>query len=628
MSSKFLVLVPWITAISLLGVRAEAGDGDAQSRIRSGHNLLQDSQTSDLIPGSFVPELRFRDVSGKSHYLSETLEKGPAVFVFLSTQCPLAKRYTQRLIRLHESYAKQGVSLFAVFPNTDETLQGIRDYMKQTQLPLPAVRDATGYLVDALAASMTPQVFVIDGNSILRYRGAIDDNRYEPRVKEHYLTDALDAVLEGTEVTLTSVDALGCTIHQEVADASGGAITYSSHIARILQDNCQSCHRPGQVAPFSLTNYEEAVRWQTELKEYTHARLMPPWKAAPGVADYKNDISLSEQEIQLIAKWVDDGTPRGDEADMPPAPRFPAEWALGDPDQIYEMPEEYVVGPEGEDDYRHFIIPHRASEHRFVEALDVIPGNHNVVHHVIAYVDTSGKARELDAADPGPGYTRFGGVGFEPASVIGGWAPGNLPVKTPAGTGFWLPKECDIVLQVHYYRTGVEERDRTKIGIYYSKSRQPVPVRGNMAINTKFVLKADDSHCVVRAKKTIEEPSYLFSVTPHMHLIGKTMEVVAVRPDGTEIPMVRIDDWDFNWQTTYRFAELHYLPAGTEVRLVATFDNSSSNPNNPNSPTKDVTWGEKTTDEMCIAFFDLLHASEYDPEAQGRRIKTAAADGE
>jgi hypothetical protein len=294
---------------------------------------------------------------------------------------------------------------------------------------------------------------------------------------------------------------------------------------------------------------------------------------------------------------------------------------------IVEMPEEYVVAAEGEDDYRHFVIPYRSDKHLFVEAVDVRPGNRSVVHHVIAYVDKSGKARELDAADPGPGYTRFGDVGFDVASVLGGWAPGNLPMKTPPGTGRWLPDQCDIVLQVHYYRNGVVERDRTKIGLYFSKNKQPVPVRGDMAINNKFVVPAGAKNYEVRAERKIKEPSYLFSVTPHMHLIGETMKVTAHLPDGSELPVIKVDDWDFNWQATYHFRQLQYLPAGTIVKLVATFDNSAENPNNPNDPPKNVGWGEKTTDEMCIAFLGLLHESEYDPEKQGPRDKPAKATG-
>jgi mono/diheme cytochrome c family protein len=528
---------------------------------------------------------------------------------------------------LHQSYADRGVTVIAVFPNSNETDEGVAEFVKQVNYPFTVVRDVNGYITARLGASMTPQAFLVDQESVLRYRGAIDDNRYENRVKENHLAAALDAVMSNQDVAAPTTKAMGCTIHQ-TAGAAVGKITYTGHIARILQDNCQSCHRPDQVAPFSLTNYDEASQWQNEIQAYTHQRLMPPWKATPGFGDFKNDISLSDDDLELITAWAKEGAPEGDPKEMPPQPRFNDDWAYGEPDLIVEMPEEYVIGPEGEDDYRHFIIPSEIGEDRFVEAIDVRPGNRGVVHHVIAYVDTSGKARQLDAKDPGPGYTRFGGVGFDPASTIGGWAPGNRPVKTPPATGHWLPAKCDIVLQVHYYRSGVEERDRTKIGVYFSKKDRPVAVRTSMAINTKFLLQAGKKVNTVTAQREIKESSYLFSVTPHMHLLGETMEVTAHCPDGTLIPIVKIDDWDFNWQATYHFRELQRLPAGTIVKLVATFDNSAENPNNPNDPPKNMRWGDKTTDEMCIAFLSLLKEKEYDPTTQNRRGKKKLVSAE
>lgn len=619
----FLLRSIGIAVLALLTAENCLDAANPDSSISPGHNVLQEQIKTTTIPiGAKLDSLAFHDIDGNVFRLADQ-QNGLSVFVFMSTKCPLAKRYTQRLNRLHESYAAMGVHVLAVFPNSDETNEGVKNYAAEVGYPFRVVRDVNGYLAKRLGATMTPQVFVVDKDSTLRYHGAIDDNRYETRVKEHFLTSAVDAVLSGDAVDRPTTRAMGCTIHF-AKFASKGSVTYSGHIARILQDNCQSCHRDGQVAPFSLTNYEEALSWATEIKAYTHKRLMPPWKAAPGFAKFKNDASLTEEEIALIAKWVEGGAPQGDPKDMPPAPKFHDTWAYGEPDLIVEMPDEYIVGPEGEDDYRHFIIPYEHFEDRYVETIDVQPGNRNTVHHVLAYIDTSGEARKLDAADPGPGYTRFGDVGFEPAPTIGGWAPGNLPLKTPRGSGRWLPKKCDIVLQVHYYRTGVEERDRTKVGIYFSKAARPVPVAVKLAINQEFTVPAGERNYEVRAEYDVEASSYLFRVVPHMHMIGETMKVTAHRPDGTTIPVIRIDDWDFNWQQSYQFQEFQYLPAGTKVKVVATFDNSAANPNNPNSPPQDIGWGEKTTDEMCIAFLAMLQEAEYDPIKRGRRNRDAA----
>ena len=591
---------------------------DPVKQVRSGHNLLEDGNMR--YAGLPIRGLAFASIDGQPIYLDEVVQQGPAVFVFLSTQCPLAKRYTMRLRRLNEELSDDGVHLFAVFPNSNETDAAIKQYALKAEFGFPCIRDINGYLVRRFGATMTPQAFVVDRNSVIRYRGAIDDHRYEDRVKASYLHDALLALLSGQPIETPTTTSMGCSIHLSSA-AGEGDVTYSGHIARILQDNCQNCHRDGQVAPFALESYDDAVRWKTELVAYTQSRLMPPWKASPGVGHFTNDLSLSDEEIELIATWVKQDTPQGDAAELPPAKKFNDDWVMGKPDLVIEMPEEYTVASEGEDDYRHFIIPYEASAHRFIESIDVQPGNPRVVHHVIAYVDTSGQARELDAADPGPGYTRFGDVGFKPASVLGGWAPGTQPFKTPLGTGRWLPKKCDIVLQVHYYRTGFQERDRTKVGIYFSKSPQPVPTRLAMAINRDFRVPPGAAKHKVRAECIIEEDSYLFAITPHMHLIGETMSVTAYLPDGEKLSLIQIDDWDFNWQTTYRYRDLQLLPAGTKVKMVATFDNSADNPNNPNSPPQEIGWGEKTSDEMCIVFLGLVRQSEYDPKLQGERAE-------
>jgi mono/diheme cytochrome c family protein len=457
-------------------------------------------------------------------------------------------------------------------------------------------------------------VFVLDATGALKYRGAIDDHETSTRVRRRYLEDALEALIGGDPVPVKNTRALGCTIHlSEVARL--GEVTYAEHIAPILQENCQTCHRPRQVAPFSLMNYRQAKAWAEEIRAYTGARLMPPWKAAPGFGEFKNERGLSESEINLIDRWVAEGMPKGDLELMPPPREFPEEWILGEPDLTVTMPEEYVIGPEGEDDYRHFVIPTDLNRDVYVEAIDVRPGNLETVHHVIVYVDTRGKARRLDAADPGPGYTNFGGPGFDPVSMLGGWAPGTYPNVTPPGSGAFLPKGSDVVLQVHYFRTGVEERDRTRVGLYFSEHPDPKRIHMSAALNREFKIPPGENRYRVTAERPVREDVYAVSVYPHMHLLGEEIQVTAELPDGTVIPFIWIKNWDFNWQGDYHFREPIFLPQGSRIRVVAYYDNSADNPNNPHHPPKPVGWGEKTTDEMCLAFVSYLKASEYDPEA-------------
>jgi hypothetical protein len=221
------------------------------------------------------------------------------------------------------------------------------------------------------------------------------------------------------------------------------------------------------------------------------------------------------------------------------------------------------------------------------------------------HYDTTGRARELDAADPGPGYTSFGGVGFKSGGMIGGWAPGNFPSFLPDGIGRRLPKGADLVVQVHYHKSGKPESDRTKIGIYYTRGPVDKRIRSFPVAKLMLRIPAGDSNYTVHASLPVRLDATLYRVTPHMHLLGRDMKLTATLPDGTLVPLVHVANWDFNWQTGYELKTPLHLPAGSRVDLEATYDNSSDNPVNPNNPPKLVTWGEQTTDEMCLAFLSF-----------------------
>lgn len=391
-------------------------------------------------------------------------------------------------------------------------------------------------------------------------------------------------------------------------------ITYSEHIAPILQKQCQSCHRQGEVAPFSLTDYREAKAWATEIAEYSKARLMPPWKPAHGYGEFKNERRLTDKEIKMITDWTKAGAPAGDLSKTPPNPKFHEGWALGEPDHIVEMPVEYEIEPEGEDEYRHFIIPTNFETDIYVQAVDVQPGNRKTVHHVIVYLDTKGQARQLDARDPKPGYVTQGtGPGIEAAGTLGGWAPGVTPSVLPNGVGYLLPKGADIVLQVHYYRTGHIERDQSRVALYFSKTEKTTPLHISTMINDKFVIPPGEAKHAVNASKRVKQDSYLLATMPHMHLLGRDMRITAQPPTGDPIDLIWIQDWDFNWQDIYHYNKPIFLPAGTRVSLVAHYDNSAENPANPHDPPVPVGWGDKTTDEMCIGFLYLVDANQFQP---------------
>ncbi len=395
-----------------------------------------------------------------------------------------------------------------------------------------------------------------------------------------------------------------------------GSVTWSRDIAPIVYANCSSCHRPGEVAPFPLLNYSDVKKRARQIAIVTQSRFMPPWKADEGKEKFADAHRLSAREIGLFQQWAKDGAPEGQAKNAPPAPKFVSGWQLGEPDATFAPEAAFGVGAEGDDVYRCFVIPTNYSQDRFVSAMEVRAGNRTLVHHVIAYLDTTGKARALDAADAGPGYTSFGGIGVTPSGMLGGWVPGLVPRPAPESSGTLLPKGADIVLQVHYSRSGKPESDLTKIGLHFTKGVVDKRIRTLMILNPLLRIPAGEANYRTSASKTIPRDITVLSVTPHMHLLGKEMSVSATLPDGMAKKLVRVGDWDFNWQMMYSFREPVRLPSGTRIDLAARYDNSSANLLNPSSPPKTVTWGEQTRDEMCLAFLSYTVDSEHLTQGQ------------
>jgi hypothetical protein len=404
-------------------------------------------------------------------------------------------------------------------------------------------------------------------------------------------------------LSLLSVGALTTT---SPAKAKPLKATYAEGVANILNKNCVSCHRPGEVAPFSLVGYENAKKYAAMVGAVTKKGIMPPWKAVEGHGDFKDAKRLTPEEIEILTAWSKDGAPRGDAKVEPKTPEFAGGWALGKPDLILTSKTEITVGPEGPDEYRNIVLDNHSNETRYVTAIDCKPGNRKVVHHLVVFIDGSGMAKKRDEADKDgqEGYTTFGGPGFNPAGILGAWAPGFNARHTAPGTAFELKPGQTLVMQVHFHRTGKAEKDRSELGIYFAKSKPEKIARFGLFVDpTLQIAPGDKSHTVTRTFK-IPADMTLYSLMPHMHLLGKEMKVDAVTPDGKAIPLIYIKDWDFNWQMQYEFKEPIMLPAGSKVTVKAIYDNSASNPRNPNSPPKQVTFGEETTDEMFVLLFN------------------------
>jgi Copper type II ascorbate-dependent monooxygenase, C-terminal domain len=433
--------------------------------------------------------------------------------------------------------------------------------------------------------------------------------------------------------------------------------TFHKDIAPILQKNCQDCHRSGQVAPFSLLTYDQARKRASDLAHVTGERSMPPWPASTTYGGpFRDQRVLPDADIARLRAWVDAGCPEGDAKDAPPPREFSSDWPLGKPDLILTMPVNYELDAEGSDEFRVFVLGTDLPEDRWIRAVDFKPGNRKVVHHIIAGIDASGKARELDARDEKPGYEAVGGFGdgVPLRGFLPIWTPGAVQRFQPEGTGYVLPSKADLLIQMHYHKSGKLESDATQVGLYLSDKPLPKQVRTGFlfpdinaeqsaALTKKFqsamakgkrptldetyhdvlVIPAGEANYTIKGSskpgrsmmsRPINRDILLTSVMPHMHWLGKDFTFTAVLPDeaGTRIPLIKIDRWNFNWQGTYAFEKPISLPKGTYLEMEAHFDNSDANPANPTHPPKVVTWGEQTTNEMCIGIFEFVAADGVD----------------
>ncbi len=408
------------------------------------------------------------------------------------------------------------------------------------------------------------------------------------------------------------------------AAAANAQPTFSRDISRILQQKCQMCHRPNDIAPFSLITYDDVMAQVGAIHAALEEGIMPPWKPIPGHGDFKNNLSLSDDQRQTIMDWLDAGMPEGDPGDLPAPIVYPSEWRLGQPDQVLTMPVAYTPVPRADvpDRYRCFILPNVVDQDRWVRAVDLVPGVRQMVHHVLLYLTDDpaqvAAAQQLEAGNSDPGYDCWGGpiinIGAGPGvlkeagGILGGWVPGAAVAELTPDVGILVPKGSTVIMQVHYNLAAVDTPvpDQTRVGLYF----QPATPKNRLLflplINDTFVLQpgvmgqqVDASFSLDFAEFGFPIPDFLvpkFSavrIAPHMHQLGHKISADMTQPDGTQVPLIEIDDWDFHWQGFYDYVTPVPIPYRSKLKASCVFDNTTDH---------EVRWGESTEDEMCLVF--------------------------
>ncbi|WP_153557919.1 redoxin domain-containing protein [Roseimaritima sediminicola] len=543
--------------------------------------------------GRSIADFTLDNCYGKPVSTRDYADKPYLVVAFLGTECPLAKLYGRRLSDLHSRYADRGVAVLGIDANKQDSLSEMLAYANRHELNFPFLKDRGNRVADAMGAERTPEVFLLDRQRVVRYHGRIDD-QYGVGVSRDKtvradLENALDELLAGKEVSVPETEVIGCHIGRVKELAPTGDITYTRHIAPILNAHCVSCHREGEIAPFTLTGYEDILGWEDTILEVIKDRRMPPWSANPAHGRFANDPRLSEKDKELLRKWVENGMPEGDPADLPTPPEFTPGWQIPKPDQIIVMDDEpFTVPAEGVVDYQRFVVDPGWDEDKYIYAAEARPQNRSVVHHILVYVIPPGKRRA------------------DLRQIIVGYAPGGLPVQLPEGVAIHVAAGSKLLFEMHYTPNGYEQTDLSYAGVcFVDESKVEKHVKGRIAVNTQFQIPPEESDHEVVARYVSRKDEMLLSMTPHMHLRGKSFRYDARYPDGREETLLDVPRYDFNWQLKYILEQPKRLPRGTIIQCTAVFDNSAENLANPD-PSRTVGWGDQSWNEMMIGFMDTI----------------------
>ena len=419
--------------------------------------------------------------------------------------------------------------------------------------------------------------------------------------------------------------------------ANTSAPTFTRDVAPIMFAKCASCHRPGEVAPMPLLSYSDARPWASAIKQRVSTRMMPPWHADPAHGTFRNDLRLSDREIDTIVRWVDGGAREGESSALPPLPKFPEGWQIGTPDAVFEMAQEFDVPVSGEIPYQYFEVPTNFTEDRWMQAGEVRAGDRAHVHHIIVYVREPGRTvrpnvvsvRSIPntAAAPVPPATPRPQPAAAPRPVAQGggrppgggdamlvnWAVGeDAPIHLP-GTAKRIPAGSTLVFQVHYTTNGKPGRDRSRVGLVFAKEPPQREIRTGLIANALFAIPPGADNHAVEAEATFSEDVKIYSMHPHMHLRGKDMTYHLIYPDGRDEIILNVPKYDFNWQLVYNPTKAIFAPKGTKLHVDAHFNNSSANKFNPD-PNRTVYRGRMTWEEMMSPFFSIITDAKTDPK--------------
>jgi thiol-disulfide isomerase/thioredoxin len=602
--------------------------------------------------GRAIPaeQLSVRSLAGVGVPFADSLgPDGKAIcFAFIHPACPLAREYGPVLNALAEEFADDGIRFVGVVCELDDAGE-VEVYRREFGIAFPIRLDTDFTLAEALDATVTPEVVLVDRDRVIRYAGRIDD-RYKvrgvmtPGDPDPELRSAILDLVAGREVREPRTEAAGCPLDRPerpkpsaVVDAAG--VTFHRDVLPFLHARCQRCHSPDQAGPFNLLSYDDAVEWIELGLEEIDARRMPPAQIESDL-DFRGTKPPTAAEVAMLRAWVAAGKPEGDPAQAPKLEPLPDQSAfqedLGPPDIVLEQPEPTQLGAHGNDVYRNIIFPLNRSQDLKLQAIQFLPGNRKVVHHALighlpretvdeAVRDHGGREGFSHPDDWAAGFQDPHGIGFRVPPVrddgqpralfVGGFVPGVRALASPADAAVVIPAGCDIVVQVHYVRSGKLETDSSRIGIWLDK-QPPRKVMTMIHLSGDFaVVPPGVTDFRVTGSYTLPYDADMVGVIPHAHQLARWVEIRAHVP-GQERPLLllRVPQWDYNWQSPYDLAKPMSFPAGTRFEAECAYDNSTANPRNPFDPPQNVWHNETIDDEMLLPMFTFVSEKPLDPK--------------
>ncbi len=577
-----------------------------------------------FLPGERVADVSLTDVEGKKTTLAGLTGKSGAVLIIRDAECPVTQRYSPRMAELEKEFTPKGYTFTYVDVTPHSAAESKADAAKYS-LTGRTILDADRKVVNALRASSAAEAFVIDARGTLRYRGAIDDqygidfSHDAPTIS--YLREALNRVSAGREIISRQTDAPGCVLPTEqTAAGTPRTVTYHNRISRLIQENCQSCHRAEGNAPMPLDTYKQVADRRATIEFMTKSGRMPPWFAHKKVGVWSNDRSLSDRDLKDLITWASKGAPEGKATEAPLPKKYVKGWNIGTPDAIVAASDTFKVPAQGVVEYKYSYTKTNFDEDKWVTAMEIRPEAMKAVHHVIVFIEEPGREPDGRKRKPGEPAPQGGLAGFFSAT-----APGTPAMFYPEGMAKKLPKGAWLKFQIHYTPNGTEYTDNTKIGFIFTDKPATQEVQTRAAANTRFEIKPYEKDQTFFAEVAFPRGGTLLNLFPHAHTRGQAFKYDIIDATGKDTTTILdVPHYNFNWQTYYAFKKPLEVAPGSKLRVTAKYDNTKDNPFNPD-PSKTVHFGEQTFEEMMIGYFDYLPNPAPPPAAKPDSVKKSGS---